>query len=201
MRTYVERDVRLLLNVQDLGTFQTFLRLCAGRTGGLLNLTSLGSDCGITQQTAKAWIGVLEASYLLRRVQPWFASLGKRLVKTPKVHLLDSGLACWLLGLRAAEQVDSHPLRGQLFESWVVSEVLKARANAGIADPVWFYRDQSGGEVDLVLDAGTRRILVEAKSGGRVAPDSVASMRAIASAMAAQDSKHMECQELHTAFS
>ncbi|MFY9343061.1 MAG: ATP-binding protein [Planctomycetota bacterium] len=183
VRTYVERDVRQLLNIQDLGAFQTFLRLCAGRSGGLLNLAALGADAGITHPTAKAWINVLEASYLVRRVQPWFQNLGKRLVKTPKLHWLDSGLLCWLLGIRTPDQIEVHPLRGAIFETWVVAEVLKARANAGLSDPVWFYRDQSGTEVDLLVEGTHATILVEAKSGSRVAPDGVQPLQRVADAL------------------
>lgn len=177
VRTYVERDVRQLLSVQDLGAFQTFLRLCAGRTGSLVNLSSLASDCGITHPTAKAWLHVLEASYLVQVVRPWFTNLGKRLVKAPKLFFVDSGLLCWLLGIREPGQLDTHPLRGAVFESWVVAEILKARANLGISDPVWFYRDQSGNEVDLVVETGERLLLVEIKSGERVASDAIESMR------------------------
>ena len=184
VRTYVERDVRLLLNVQDLGTFQTFLRLCAGRTGSLLNLSALASDAGISHVTAKAWIGLLEASYIVKRVQPWHSNLGKRLVKTPKLHFLDSGLLCWLLGIRSADQLETHPLRGQIFESWVVAEVLKARANEGLSDPIWFFRDQSGTEIDLLLDLPDRRVLVETKSGARVAPDGTMHLHQVADDMA-----------------
>lgn len=179
VRTYVERDVRQLLAVQDLGAFQTFLRLCAGRTGSLVNLSSLASDGGITHPTAKAWLHVLEASYLVQVVRPWFTNLGKRLVKAPKLFFLDSGLLCWLLGIREPAQLDAHPLRGAVFESWVVSEILKARANLGTSDPLWFYRDQSGNEVDLVVETGDRLLLVEIKSGERVASDAIESMRAM----------------------
>lgn len=184
VRTYVERDVRQALAVQDLGTFQTFLRLCAGRSASLINLSSLASDCGITHPTAKAWIRVLEASYLVRTVQPWFTNLGKRLVKTPKLFFLDSGLLCWLLGIRDAEQLEVHPLRGAVFESWVVSEIMKVRANVGVADPVWFYRDHAANEVDLVVEAGKQLLLVEIKSGARVAPDTVEKLLATAGAFA-----------------
>jgi len=175
VRTYVERDVRLVLNIQDLAAFQTFLRLCAGRTGQLLNLSSLANDCGITHPTAKAWISVLEASYLVKRLPPWHRNLGKRLVKAPKLHLFDSGLLCWLLGIRTTDQLASHPLRGHVFESWVVAEVLKARWNRGIPDPIWFYADRAG-EVDLVLERGDRTQLVEIKSGARVPNDADAAL-------------------------
>lgn len=171
VRTYVERDVRLVMNVQDLTLFQTFLRLCAGRSSQLLNLSALASDCGITQPTAKAWLSVLEASYLLTRVPPWHRNFGKRLVKSPKMYFLDSGLLCWLLGIRTNEQLEVHPLRGAVFESWVVAEILKARWNRGIADPIWFYTDQSRAEIDVVLELPGRLVLAEIKSGRRVAAD------------------------------
>lgn len=176
VRTYLERDVRSALQVKDLGAFQVFLRLCAGRSASLFNSTALANDCGITHPTSRAWISVLEASYLVRRIAPWFRNLGKRLVKTPKLHLLDSGLLCWLLGIRTPEQLDTHPLRGQVFESWVVAELLKLRANRGCAEPMWFFRDKVGNEVDLLLDLPDRTVLVECKSGTRVAPDGLAAM-------------------------
>ncbi|MBL8756125.1 MAG: ATP-binding protein [Planctomycetes bacterium] len=184
VRTYVERDVRQLLAIQDLGTFQMFLRMCAGRSASLINLSSLASDCGITHPTVKAWIQVLEASYLVKTVQPWFTNLGKRLVKSPKLFFLDSGLLCWLLGIRDADQLEVHPLRGAVFESWVVSEVLKARANVGVNDPIWFYRDQAANEIDVVVEAGRDLLLVEIKSGARVATDAVDRLLATAGAFA-----------------
>lgn len=165
VRTYVERDVREVLNVGDLTTFQTFLRLCAGRSGQLLNLTSLADDAGISHKTAKAWISVLEASYLVLRLAPWFCNFSKRLIKTPKLYFLDSGLLCYLLGIRTPEQLATHPLRGPVFESWVVSEVVKSRWNAGIRDPIHFYRDRRGNEVDIVLGLPDRTVAVEVKSG------------------------------------
>jgi hypothetical protein len=123
--TYVERDVRQLLNVTDLLAFQTFLRLCAGRTGQLLNLSALGSDAGITHNTARSWLSVLEASYICFRLPPYYRKLSKRLVKTPKLHFYDSGLACYLLGIRSPDELRHHPLRGAIFESWVLSEMVK----------------------------------------------------------------------------
>lgn len=176
VRTYLERDVRSVLRVKDLGAFQVFLRLCAGRSATLLNFTALANDCGITHPTAREWTSVLEASFLVRRIAPWFRNLGKRMVKTPKLHLLDSGLLCWLLGIRTADQLDTHPLRGQVFESWVVAELLKLRANRGCAEPMWFLRDKVGNEVDLLLDLPDRTVLVECKSGTRVAPDGLTAL-------------------------
>lgn len=183
VRTYVERDVRLVMNVQDLTLFQTFLRLCAGRSARLLNLSSLASDCGISQPTAKAWLSVLEASYLLLRVPSWHRNLGKRLVKSPKLYFLDSGLLCWLLGIRTREHLEVHPLRGAVFESWAVAEIIKARWNRGVYEPIWFYGDQGRAEVDVVLELPGRTVLVEIKSGRRVAADALQPMARIGEAV------------------
>ena len=171
VRTYVERDVRQVLAVSDLLAFQTFLRLAAARTGQILNLSQLGSDAGVSHNTAKSWLGVLEASYLAVRVPPFFRNLGKRLMKTPKLHFLDTGLVCYLLGIRSAEELRAHPLRGAVFESWIVSEVLKAQRNAGLPSNLAFFRDAHGLEVDLLVDRGADIVAVEAKSGSTVASD------------------------------
>ena len=169
VNTYVERDVRQLLGIGDLGAFQRFVELCAGRTGQLLNLSSLAGDCGVTQPTARAWLSVLEASYIVFRLLPFRANLRKRLVKAPKLMFHDAGLACWLLGIREPAQLRTHPLRGAIFETWVVSEVRKLVANRGAAtrrDPrLSFYRDRNGAEVDLVIERPDRLTLVECKSG------------------------------------
>ncbi|OFV86744.1 MAG: AAA family ATPase [Acidobacteria bacterium RBG_16_68_9] len=169
--TYVERDVRQILNVTDLATFQTFLRLCAGRSAQLLNASALGADAGVTHNTARAWLAVIEASYLALRLPPFHANIRKRLVKAPKLHFYDSGLLCYLLGITRPEQLREHPLRGAIFESWVVSEIVKARANLGLAPNLSFYRDRKGLEVDAVLDRGTELVAVETKSGQTVAND------------------------------
>jgi Predicted ATPase (AAA+ superfamily) len=169
--TYVERDVRQLLNVSDLLTFQTFLRLCAGRTGQLLNLSSLGSDAGITHNTARSWLSVLEASYICFRLSPYFRNIGKRLVKTPKLHFHDSGLVCYLLGIRSPDELRHHPLRGAIFESWVLSEIVKVHMHSGAIPNVTFFRDSHGLEADAVAQAGQRALLVEAKSGETVSAD------------------------------
>lgn len=178
--TYVERDVRQALNIGDLLAFQTFLRLAATRTGQLLNLSQLGGDAGITHNTAKSWLGVLEASYLVMRLPPFARNLGKRLVKTPKLHFIDSGIACYLLGIRTPEELRHHPLRGPLFESWVVSEVLKAHVNVGRSPRLSFFRDAHGLEVDLLVERGTRFVGVEVKSGATVPLESFASLAAAA---------------------
>jgi predicted AAA+ superfamily ATPase len=164
VRTYVDRDVRLISNVGDLAVFQRFVQLCASRTGQLLNLSSLALDAGIAQPTAKAWLSILEATFILFRLQPYFANIGKRLVKTPKLHFYDTGLVCWLLGIREPEQLRLHPLRGAIFESWVVSEILKHRFNRGEHAGLYFYRDRHGLEADLVVEDGQKLTVVEAKA-------------------------------------
>jgi len=162
--TYVERDVRMVTNISDLVAFQRFLRLCAGRTAQLLNYSSLAGDCGISQPTAKAWLGVLETGFLVFRLPSFHANIRKRLVKMPKLHFYDTGLVCWLLGIRTPEQLRTHPLRGSIFETWVVSEITKHRANRGEANGLSFYRDRNGAEVDLVIERSGGLTLVEAKS-------------------------------------
>jgi len=168
---YVERDVRQMLKVQELGAFQRFVMLCAGRTGQLLNLSSLAADCGITHNTAKAWLSVLEASYLVFRLLPHHASFNKRLVKAPKLYFHDTGLACWLLGIQSIQQLEAHPLRGALFETWVMAELMKSRLNAGERPGMYFWRDSNGNEVDALVEKDTRLMPVEIKSGATVARD------------------------------
>jgi len=162
---YVERDVRQLLKVQDLEAFQRFLRLCAGRSGQLLNLSSLATDCGITHNTAKAWISVLEASYVLFQLRPHHENFSKRLVKSPKLYFFDTGLLCWLLGIHEVGQIVAHPLRGSIFETFVVAEIVKTRLNRGERGALHFWRDSNGNEVDVIADVGTRLMPIEIKSG------------------------------------
>ncbi len=162
--TYIERDVRTVSVVGDLAMFQRFLELCAGRTAQLFNYSALSSDCGVSQPTAKAWLAILEASFIVFRLQPFHANLGKRLVKMPKLHFYDTGLVCWLIGIRTPEQLRSHPLRGPIFETWVVSEVAKRRMNMGQTRGLSFYRNRDGAEVDLVIEHPSGVTLMEAKA-------------------------------------
>lgn len=162
---YVERDVRQLLKVQDLDSFQRFVRLCAGRSGQILNLSQLAADCGITHNTARAWISVLEASYILFLLQPHHANFNKRLIKAPKLYFLDTGLLCWLLGIQEQEQLAAHPLRGAIFETWVVGELRKAWLNRGERPLFYFWRDSNGNEVDLLIETASGLMPVEIKSG------------------------------------
>jgi len=162
---YVERDVRQLLKIQDLDAFQRFVMLCAGRSGQLVNLSSLANDCGITHNTAKAWISILEASYILFQLRPHYANFSKRLIKSPKLYFYDTGLVCWLLGIREPSQLASHPLRGSIFETFILSELVKARLNAGEKGQLYFWRDRNGNEVDVIVDVGTKLMPIEIKSG------------------------------------
>jgi uncharacterized protein len=169
--TYVQRDVRQLLNVGDLRAFTTFLQLCAGSTAGETHLSRLGADAGISHNTAKAWLSVLEASYLVFRVPGWHPTFRKQVVKSAKLHFVDTGLACYLLGIREPEQLRTHPLRGALFESWVASELLKQRAHHGRRWALHHYRDAAGLEVDLIVSDAQSVTLIEAKSGATIASD------------------------------
>ena len=162
---YVERDVRQMLKVQDLDAFQRFVRLCAGRSGQLLNLSSLATDCGITHNTARAWISVLEASYIVFLLQPHHANFNKRMIKSPKLYFHDTGLLCWLLGIQASGQLASHPLRGAIFETWAVGELRKAYLNRGERPLFYFWRDSNGNEVDLLIETATGLQPIEIKSG------------------------------------
>ena len=163
---YVDRDVRTITNVGDILTFHKFLSLCAGRTAQLLNYSSLAEDCGISQPSAKAWFSILETSFIAFRLPAFFSNLRrrKRLVRTPKLHFYDAGLVCWLLDIRTPAQLRSHPLRGAIFETWAVSEVVKHRINRAETRGLSFYRDRNGVDVDLVVEDPSRITLVEAKS-------------------------------------
>lgn len=165
VQTYLERDVRKLTSVHNLGNFQRFLRLCASRTAQLLNLNALANDCGIAQPTAAAWMNVLEASFVVKRLAPYYRNFGKRLVKTPKLYFLDTGLAAWLLGIATEDGLSHHLARGALFETWAVTEAFKWRAVRGDAHPPYFWRDNIGNEIDLVLEQNGGLTLVEMKSG------------------------------------
>ena len=174
---YVERDVRQMLKIQDLEAFQRFVRLCAGRTGQLVNFASLATECGITHNTAKAWISVLEASYLVFLLRPHYANFNKRLVKTPKLYFYDAGLVSWLLGIQTPEQLETHPLRGNIFETCLVAELMKARLNRGERPHLYFWRDSNGNEVDLIAEQGTKLLPVEIKSGKTITQEAFVSLK------------------------
>ena len=165
VQTYIERDVRQMVNIKDLGNFQRFLKLCAGRTGQLLNLSGLAADCGITHNTAKSWISILEASYILFLLRPHYRNYNKRLIKSPKLYFYDTGLLSWLLSIRSPDQLNIHSMRGPIFESFIISETVKSFFNKGLPHPLYFWRDRSGNEIDLLIEHGDRLQPVEIKSG------------------------------------
>jgi predicted AAA+ superfamily ATPase len=169
--TYLERDVRQLVSVRDLSQFQTFVKMCAARSGQLLNLSSLGADCGISSVTAKHWLSVLQASYIVTLLQPHHRNFGKRLVKAPKLYFCDVGLAAWLLGIRDAATLDTHAARGALFETYVVSELMKQCLNAGKPSDLYFWRDSAGHEVDVLIETAQGLQAIEIKSGSTFASD------------------------------
>ncbi len=171
--TYVERDLREALRVMDLGAFESFVRLAAGRTATELNLSGLASDAAVSQQTAKRWLTALEIGYLATTLRPHHRNFAKRLRRRPRLHFLDSGLVCSLLGIRDAETLQTHPLRGAVFESFVVSELVKAFAARRQRPPLYFWRDSRGREIDILIELAGRLIPVEVKSGLTVRPSAL----------------------------
>ncbi|HEX3552391.1 MAG TPA: ATP-binding protein [Thermoanaerobaculia bacterium] len=170
-QTYVERDVREVVNVGDLESFGRFVRLCAGRTGQLLNLSSLANDCGIAHTTARRWISILEASFLVVLLRPYHANFGKRLIKSPKLYFLDTGLLCYLLRIHSPEDLRLHGSRGPIFESFVVSELLKNFLHRGQEPDLYFWRDSTGHEIDALIDRGGESLAIEVKSAQTVVDD------------------------------
>ncbi len=169
--TYVERDVRQIVNVGDLQTFAAFLKLCAGRTAQAINLSALGSDAGLSHNTVRAWLSVLETSFVIHRLPAWHSNIRKQVVKAPKLHFFDSGLLCYLLGIREPGQLRFHPLRGAIFESWANAEIYKAHAHKGVEANLFHYRETRGIEIDLLMDHGEQVDAVEIKSGETVSAD------------------------------
>ena len=172
-RAYVERDVREVMQISDARSFERFVRLAAAHTATELNLTSLASDVGITQQTARRWLTALEIGYLATTLPPHHANYRKRLRTRPRLHFLDTGLVCYLLDIRDAATLERHPLRGAVFESFVVSELVKSFAAMRRDPSLYFWRDATGHEIDILIDAGGRLVPVEVKSGRTVAADAV----------------------------
>jgi predicted AAA+ superfamily ATPase len=169
--TYVQRDVRQIINVGDLQTFSGFLKLCAGRTAQEINLSAIGSDSGVSHNTVRAWLSVLETSYIIHRLPAWHTNIRKQVVKAPKLHFFDSGLVCYLLGIREPGQLRLHPLRGAIFESWVFSEICKACVHSGMQPSLFHYREARGTEIDLLIEQGEDLATVEIKSGATTAAD------------------------------
>ncbi|MBX3257271.1 MAG: ATP-binding protein [Chitinophagaceae bacterium] len=163
--TYVERDVRQIKNINNLAIFQRFLRICASRNGQVLNYASISNDCGIDQKTVAAWLGILEASFITFTLKPFYNNLGKRLLQMPKLYFYDTGLCCSLLEIENEVQLAHHPLRGALFENFVLLELLKQRFNKGQRSNFYYWRDRTGNEIDILIDKATGAIPVEIKAG------------------------------------
>ena len=170
-QTYLERDVRNLINIGDLETFERFLRLCAGRSGQILNYSSLAADCGVSMVTVKRWLSVLKASFIVTLLQPYYRNFNKRMIKSPKLYFIDTGLLCYLLGIRTPEELVNHSGRGAIFETFVVSELIKECFSAGTEPPLYYWRDSSGHEIDIVIGNGEKLYPVEIKSGATIAAD------------------------------
>ena len=177
IQTYLERDVRLLRQVGDLTQFQNFLRALAARSAQLLHLSDLSRDLGIAVNTAKAWISVLEATYQVVVVRPYFANVGKRLVKTPKVYFTDVGTLCYLVGLRDPEHATSGPMGGAIFETAAVSEIFKTLTHRGIEPGIFFWRTSAGAEVDIVVEFGSRLVPIEVKLSSTPRPAMASSVK------------------------
>ena len=192
--TYVERDLRQLIELRQLDAFRRFVHLTAARTGQLLNLSALGADASVSAHTAQAWMSLLEASYIVHRLKPWHANLGKRLVKQAKLYFCDVGLAAWLLGIREPGHVASHPLRGALFENLVVNEFAKHAFNQGFVPGLHFYRDSNGQEVDLLVEYGLQPGelgLVEVKSGQTVQREWLLALNRVAAVLGPRVARRM----------
>jgi len=171
IQTYVERDVQQVLRVKNLNQFRLLLRLCAGRVGSIMNCSSIGNDAGLSHNTVKEWLSVLEASYITFRLPPHYRNFSKRLIKSPKIYFWDTGLLCWLLGIRSAEQLEAHALRGAIFENYVIAELSKYDYANGETPPFYYWRDQSGLEVDLLIERAGKLMPVEIKSGQTITTD------------------------------
>lgn len=168
IRLYVERDVRQIKQVSNLATFQKFMRLCAGRIGQEVNLTSLATDCGITHPTVKAWLSLLESSYIIYLLYPYYKNFGKRLIKSPKLYFIDTGIACSLLKIRSAEELSDHYLRGSLIESCILADLLKQQYNLDQQPSLYFWRDLAGHELDCIIDTARYPIPIEIKGSKTV---------------------------------
>jgi uncharacterized protein len=171
IRIYIERDVRQIKNIADLTLFQRFIQLCAGRIGQVLNVSSLGNDCGIDHKTASAWLSLLEASYIIFLLYPYYKNLGKRLIKSPKLYFVDTGVACSLINIRSPEALIHHYLRGGLIESFIISDLFKQYYNLDRRPSLYFWRDYHGNKIDCILEEALYVTPIEIKGGKTVAFD------------------------------
>ncbi len=171
VRTYVERDVRQIRSIENLLIFERFLSLCAGRVGQQLNYANLSNEVGVDSKTIQAWLGVLQASFILFLLPPYFKNYNKRVIKTPKLYFYDTGLVCHLLRVTNSEALFQNPFRGALFENFIITELLKNRFNIGESSNLFYWRDQSGHEIDIIIDEGQKVIPLELKSGHTIGTD------------------------------
>jgi uncharacterized protein len=171
VQTYIERDIRSIYNVRDLSLFSAFLRLCAGRTGQLFNASSIGNELGVDYKTIQNWISILETSFILFKLEPWHVNFNKRVVKTPKYYFYDTGLAAYLLGIRKPDEISVHFAKGMLFENYCISEYLKNQWNQGQTTRAFFWRDNVGNEIDLLIEKGNDISVAEIKSGQTIKDD------------------------------
>jgi predicted AAA+ superfamily ATPase len=170
-QTYLQKDVRQIINVSDATQFDRFVRLCAGRAGSLTDYNAVAYEVGVSQPTAVRWSSVLESSFIIFRLTPHFRNFGKRVIKSPKIYFYDTGLLCQLLRIQTEDQLSLHPLRGVIFENFVISEYMKQYMNMGLTPPLYFWRDQHGHEIDLIIDSGSELIPIEIKSGAMFQQD------------------------------
>jgi uncharacterized protein len=161
--TYIQRDVRAIVNIHNLNDFQKFVRLCAGRTGQIVNLSNISNEVGVSHNTIKGWLSILQASFIIKLLYPYHKNFSKRILKSPKLYFLDTGLACNLIGISRADQLDSHPLRGELFETYVFSELLKLKFNNGSVSNYYYFRDSHQNEIDFLIESGDGLIPIEVK--------------------------------------
>lgn len=172
IQTYIERDVRMLTNVENLSTFKKFMKLCAGRIGQLLNISDIATNCGITQKTANNWLSILEASYIVFQLQPYHDNFNKRITKTPKIYFYDTGVACSLLGIKETSDLELSPFRGHLFENLIIADLFKQYFNKGTTAPLYFWRDKNGLiEIDCLIDKAGKLTPIEIKSGQTIVAD------------------------------
>lgn len=169
--SYIERDVRTITNIGDLVQFQRFVKLCAGRIGQLVNSSQIGNELGLSYHTIQKWLSILEASFIVFRLQPWFSSYNKRIIKSSKLYFYDTGLASNLLGIKSSNELDFHYMRGALFENLIIAELAKTFYNSGQRPSLYFWRDIAGNEIDCLIESGQKLIPVEIKSGTTISGD------------------------------
>lgn len=171
INTYIERDVRKIINVSDLNRFRAFLKICAGHTGQIINLSKIGNEIGVSYKTAQKWLSILETSYIIFFLYPYYKNFNKRITKSPKLYFYDTGLACSLMNIRNTEQLDYHFAKGSLFETFIISEIMKQKFNGLLKGDVYFWRESNNNEIDCIIDTGNKLKAIEIKSGRTIKED------------------------------